>query len=209
MRARGRGCRCRSVRRKLDGVVAQAGICPLGPKDAQAYIDAITVDFNGVVHAIEAALPHLPGGSSIVATASMSALMPARSSTDNPASGPGGLGYTFAKRAVASFINDLALTLAPRQIRANVVHPTNVNTNMLQSDPMYRTFRPDLERPSREDAMQAFPALQAMPVPYVEPEDVAAAVLFLISDESKYVTGMQMRVDAGAYVKNRPQGPTF
>lgn len=192
---------------RLDAVVAQAGICPLGSDNSMAFLDAITVDFNGVVHAVEAALPYLPDGSSIVATGSLAALITA--TIDNPANGPGGLGYSFAKRSVAAFVNDLALVLAPRQIRANAVHPTNVNTDMLNSDIMYRTFRPDLENPTREDALPAFPASTAMGNPYVEARDIADAVLFLVSDESRYVTGMQMRVDAGGYVKRRPQAPAF
>jgi SDR family mycofactocin-dependent oxidoreductase len=192
---------------KLDGVVAQAGISPLVTPDPQAFIDSITVDFVGVVNAVEACLPHLPDGASIVATGSLAAFLPG--TTDSAAAGPGGLGYSWAKRAVASFINDLALVLAPRMIRANAVHPTNVNTNMLNSDIMYKLFRPDLENPTREDALPAFPAMNAMPIPYVEPRDISEAVLWLISEESKYVTGLQMRVDAGGYVKNRPQQPTF
>lgn len=192
---------------RLDAVVAQAGICPLGSQDPQAFLDAVSVDFNGVVNTVQAALPHLPDGASIVATGSVAGLLPG--STDDPNNGFGGLGYAMAKRAVASFINDLAVTLAPRGIRANAVHPTNCNTAMLNSDVMYRVFRPDLESPTREDALPAFPAMNAMPVGYVEPEDVAAAVLFLISDDSRYVTGMQLRVDAGSYVKNRPQQPAF
>lgn len=193
---------------KLDAVVAQAGIAPLGPdRGAEAFIDAITVDFHGVVHAVEAALPHLPDGASIVATGSIAGLIPA--TVDNPANGPGGLGYSFAKRQVASFVHDLATVLASRQIRVNAVHPTNVNTGMLNSDLMYRSFRPDLENPTREDALPSFPATTGFGIPYVEPEDVAETVLFLVSDESRYVTGMQMRVDAAGYVKRRPQLPTF
>ncbi|MEV8546899.1 mycofactocin-coupled SDR family oxidoreductase [Streptomyces sp. NPDC051572] len=192
---------------RLDAVVAQAGICPMGVPDPQAYLDAMAVDFNGVVHAVQAALPHLGEGASIVATGSLAALLPG--AADSPETGPGGMGYTLGKRFVAQFINDLAVVVAPRKIRANAVHPTNCNTNMLNSDLMYRIFRPDLESPSREDALSAFPAMTAMGVPFVEPEDVAQAVLFLVSDESRYVTGMQMRVDAGGYVRNRPQQPTF
>jgi SDR family mycofactocin-dependent oxidoreductase len=193
---------------RLDAVVAQAGIAPLGPQQGvQAFVDAITVDFNGVVHAVEAALPHLPDGGSIVATGSIAALIPA--STDNPANGPGGLGYSFAKRSVAAFVHDLATVLASRRIRVNAVHPTNVNTDMLNSDIMYRSFRPDLENPTREDALASFPATTGMGNPYVEPEDIADTVLFLVSDESRYVTGMQMRVDAGGYVRRRPQMPAF
>ncbi|RSN64337.1 mycofactocin-coupled SDR family oxidoreductase [Actinomadura sp. WAC 06369] len=192
---------------RLDAVVAQAGICPLGNQDAQAFLDAVAVDFNGVVHAVQAALPHLPDGGAVVATGSVAGLL--QGGTNDPANGAGGMGYAWAKRAVASFVHDLAVTLAPRGIRANAVHPTNTDTAMLNSDPMFRVFRPDLENPTREDALLAFPAMNAMPVGFVEPEDVAAAVLFLISDDARYITGAQLRVDAGSYVKNRPQQPVF
>ncbi|WP_216898435.1 mycofactocin-coupled SDR family oxidoreductase [Nocardia alni] len=192
----------------LDAVIAQAGIAPLGStQGAQAFLDAVTVDFNGVVHAVDAALPHLPDGGAIIATGSLAALAPA--TTDNPALGPGGLGYSFAKRTVASFVHDLATVLAPRRIRVNAIHPTNCNTAMLNSEPMYRAFRPDLDAPTREDALATFPAMTAMGNPYVEPEDVAEAALFLISDAARHITGMQMRVDSGGYLIKRPQLPTF
>jgi NAD(P)-dependent dehydrogenase (short-subunit alcohol dehydrogenase family) len=61
-----------------------------------------------------------------------------------------------------------------------------------------------LESPTREDAEVAFPAMQAMPIPYVQPIDVSNAVVFLASDESRYVTGLQLRVDAGAVIKQLP-----
>jgi NAD(P)-dependent dehydrogenase (short-subunit alcohol dehydrogenase family) len=72
---------------------------------------------------------------------------------------------------------------------------------MLHNPPMYKMFRPDIENPTREGAELAFPVQQAMPIPYIEPVDVSNAVVYLASDESRYVTGMQMRVDAGAYLK--------
>ena len=192
---------------RLDGVVANAGICPLGSDDPQAFIDAFTVDFNGVVNTIEAALPHVAEGGSIVATGSLAAMLTA--SGENPAFGTGGAGYNLAKRMIASLINELAVVLGPKNIRANAVHPSNCNTNMLHSEIMYRQFRPDLEHPKREDAEPGFATMSPMNVPFVEPEDVAETVLFLLSDASRYVTGMQMRVDAGGYVKLRPQQPQF
>jgi SDR family mycofactocin-dependent oxidoreductase len=192
---------------KLDGVVANAGICPLGSDDPQAFMDAFTVDFNGVVNAIEAALPHVSEGGSIVATGSLAAMM--NGTGASPAYGTGGQGYSLAKRMVASFINDLAVVVGPKGIRANAVHPTNCNTNMLNSEVMFRQFRPDLEHPTREDALPGFATMSPMNVPYVEPADISEMVLFLLSDASRYVTGMQMRVDAGGYVLLRPQQPTF
>nr|WP_308203358.1 SDR family oxidoreductase [Frankia gtarii] len=56
-------------------------------------------------------------------------------------------------------------------------------------------------RATEEDALAAFPALQALPIPYIEPIDISKAVLFLASDDSRYVTGIQLWVDAGAYLK--------
>jgi NAD(P)-dependent dehydrogenase (short-subunit alcohol dehydrogenase family) len=76
-----------------------------------------------------------------------------------------------------------------------------VATDMLFSEPMYQSFRPDLEHPTRQDAELAFGVQQGMPIPWVEPSDISNAVLFLASDESRYVTGLQLRVDAGGYLK--------
>lgn len=192
---------------RLDGVVAQAGICPLGSNTGRAFMDAVAVDYVGVFNAIDVALPHLSSGASIVATGSTAALIPG--SLDSTAKGAGGMGYSWGKRAVATFVHDLAAVLGQVGIRVNAVHPTNVNTEMLHSDPMYKVFRPDLEAPTRDDAMMAFPAMTITGDPYVEPKDVSDTVLFLLSEESRFVTGMQMRVDAGSYVKLRPQPPAF
>jgi SDR family mycofactocin-dependent oxidoreductase len=192
---------------RLDGVVAQAGICPLGAADPQAFVDAVAVDFVGVFNAIDVALPHLSRGASIVATGSLAALIPG--TLDSAAKGAGGMGYSWAKRAVASLVHELAVVLGPQGIRANAVHPTNVNTDMLNSAVMFKAFRPDLEAPTREDALSSFPAMTATGDPYVEPEDIADAVLFLLCDESRFITGTQLRVDAGGYAKLRPQPPAF
>jgi NAD(P)-dependent dehydrogenase (short-subunit alcohol dehydrogenase family) len=107
---------------------------------------------------------------------------------------------------VARFVHDLALQLAPHSIRVNAVHPTNVDTDMLQNEPMYRVFRPDLDHPTRQDAEVTFGALQPMPIPYVEAIDISNAVLYLASDESRYVTGLQLKVDAGAMLSSTTSG---
>jgi NAD(P)-dependent dehydrogenase (short-subunit alcohol dehydrogenase family) len=167
---------------RLDGAVAQAGICPLGTTEPQAFVDGIAVDFGGVFNAVDVALPHLTRGGSIVATRSLAALIPG--TLDSAAKGSGGLGYSWAKRAVASLVHDLSVVLAPTGIRANAVHPTNVNTDLMHNDVMYKTFRPDLAAPTREDVLPAFPAMTATGDPYVEPEDIADTVIFLLSDES-------------------------
>lgn len=186
---------------KLDIVVAQAGIAGMkGQPPLQAWTDVINTNLVGTMNAIHVALPHLTEGAAIVATASAAALMDAHNKP-NPGGDPGGMAYMTSKRMISQFMHDLATELSPRGIRANVIHPTNCNTDMLQSEPMYRSFRPDLEHPERKDAEPVFYVQQAMKVPWVEPVDISNAVLWLVSDEARYVTGMQLRVDAGGYLK--------
>jgi SDR family mycofactocin-dependent oxidoreductase len=186
---------------KVDIVVAQAGVAAMkGQPPMQAWTDGINTNFVGTINAIQVALPHLAEGASIVATASAAALMDAHNKP-NPGGDPGGMGYMVSKRLISEYVHYLATELAVRGIRANVIHPTNCNTDMLQSEPMYRSFRPDLENPTRADAEPVFGVQQAMKVNYIEPEDISNAVLWLASDESRFVTGMQLRVDAGGYLK--------
>ncbi|MGV0835020.1 mycofactocin-coupled SDR family oxidoreductase [Mycolicibacterium thermoresistibile] len=186
---------------KLDIVVAQAGVAGMkGQPPLQAWTDVINTNLIGTINAIQVALPHLQEGASIIATASAAALMDAHQKP-NPGNDPGGMAYMTSKRLLSQYVHDLATELAIRGIRANVIHPTNCNTDMLQSEPMYRSFRPDLENPTRADAEPVFGVQQAMKVNYIEPEDISNTVLWLASEEARYVTGMQMRVDAGGYLK--------
>jgi len=188
---------------RLDVVVANAGIAPLGNDvPVEGFVDAFDVDFVGVINTIHSALPHLDAGASIIATGSVAGLVPQTGLNGQQAlQGPGGDGYGLAKKMLWTYTNSLALTLGPKSIRVNAIHPTNCNTDMLQSPPMFRTFRPDLENPTAEDAKVTFPFMQAMPTPWVEPKDISHAVVFLSSDESRFVTGQQLRVDAGAGLK--------
>jgi len=184
----------------LDIVVANAGICPMGKRQTlQSWSDTIDTDLVGVFNVIQASMPHLNDGASVIATGSLAAQL--GSATNQ---GPGGSAYSLAKQMVAHYVNDLSVQLAKRMIRVNALHPTNVNTDMLHNEGMYRVFRPDLASPTRDDAELSFPAMQAMPVPYIEPYDVSAAVVFLASDDARYITGTQMRIDAGGYVKAKP-----
>ena len=186
---------------KLDIVVAQAGVAGMfGDPPLQAWRDVIETNLIGTINAIHVALPHLEEGAAIIATGSTAALMDV-AKKDNPGADPGGIAYITSKRLLSQFVHDLSTELAPRGIRANVIHPTNCNTDMLQSGPMYRAFRPDLEHPTRADSEPLFSVQQAMPINYIEPEDISNAVLWLASDEARYVTGMQLRVDAGGYLK--------
>ena len=185
----------------LDIVVAQAGIAGMkGDPPMKAWTDVINTNLVGTINAIQVALPHLKEGASIVATGSTAALMDAHNKP-NPGNDPGGMAYMTSKRLLSQYVHDLSTNLAVRGIRANVVHPTNCNTDMLQSPPMYKSFRPDLDNPTRADAEPVFGVQQAMKVNFIEPEDISNAILWLVSDEARYVTGMQLRVDAGGYLK--------
>jgi SDR family mycofactocin-dependent oxidoreductase len=186
---------------KLDVVVANAGICPLGEAlPVEAFVDAVDVDLVGVINTVHVCLPHLREGASIIMTGSVAGLLSSASSGSGP-QGLGGAGYNLAKRVIVEYSTTLAVKLAPKAIRVNAVHPTNCNTDMLQSEPMYKTFRPDLADPTVEEAEVGFRSMQAMPIPWVEPADISYAVVYLASDESRYVTGMQLRVDGGATIQ--------
>jgi SDR family mycofactocin-dependent oxidoreductase len=185
---------------RLDVVVANAGICP--GKDvtlASAFVDAVDVDLVGSMNTVAVSLPHLTSGASIIVTGSTAGLM--KGTTDHMGGSTGGVGYSWAKQVILRYVEVLALQLAPHMIRMNAIHPTNVDTTLLQNDDIYRAFRPDLENPTREDAMLAFPVMQAMPIPFIDPSDVSALVAFLASDESRYITGLNIRLDAGAMLK--------
>ncbi len=184
---------------RLDIVCANAGICPMEDGTlCEGFVDAMDVDFGGMMGTVAVALPHLEAGASIIVTGSTAGLM---KGTTEMMGMSGGVGYSLAKRMVMTYVETLALQLAPHFIRLNAIHPTNVNTQLLHNDDIYKAFRPDLEKPTRADAEQAFPAMQAMPIPYMEPGDVSALVLFLASDDARYMTGLNIRLDAGAMLK--------
>jgi SDR family mycofactocin-dependent oxidoreductase len=184
---------------RLDIVAANAGIFSFGQADVleeQSWQDMIDVNLTGVWHAAKAAIPHLKAGGrggSIVLTSSTAGLMP----FENMAH------YTSAKHGVVGLMRVLAVELAPDFIRANSVHPTSVNTDMIQNAATYELFAPDLapEQRTKEVLGERFQTLNALPIKWVEPRDISNAVLFLASDEARYITGVTLPVDAGALLK--------
>jgi (+)-trans-carveol dehydrogenase/(-)-trans-carveol dehydrogenase len=156
--------------------------------------DVIDTNLTGVWHTCKAVIPHLVEqgtGGSIILTSSVAGLK----GTANTAN------YTAAKHGVVGLMRTLALELAPNFIRVNSVHPTSVDTPMIQNDGTYRLFRPDLDNPTRDDASDAFASLNALPIAWVEPVDISNAVLFLASDEARYITGVTLPIDAGSMLK--------
>jgi (+)-trans-carveol dehydrogenase len=182
---------------RLDIVSANAGIFSSGRADElaeQSWQDMIDINLTGMWHAAKATIPHLIAGGrggSIILTSSAAGLK----GMENIAH------YVSAKHGVVGLMRSLALELAPHSIRVNSLHPTTVNTDMIQNDATYRLFRPDLENPTASDAGDAFLSINALPVKWVEAVDVSNALLFLASDEARYITGVTLPVDAGVLVK--------
>jgi (+)-trans-carveol dehydrogenase len=175
----------------LDIVVANAGIASfgqLGELGRQAWDEMIAVNLTGAWITVKVSLPHLPDGASIVITSSVGGLK-----------GMANVGhYIAAKHGVVGLMRTLAHELGPRMIRVNTVHPTQVSTEMIFNDSACELFRPDLEHPTPEDIEQPSQDLHLLPIPWVTPEDVAKAVLFLASEDARYITGITLPVDAGA-----------
>jgi SDR family mycofactocin-dependent oxidoreductase len=181
----------------LDVVVANAGISGLpGPAEhttPDAWAAVIDTNLTGAFHTIRPAIPHLiaRGGGAVVIMSSSIGLK----------SVPNMAAYGAAKAGLTGLMRTLALELAQHSIRVNTVNPTTVATPMVLNPLSYKLFRPDLDEPTLNDVLPVFESLNALPVPYVDPDDVTNAVLFLASDEGRYITGVAMPVDAGYAVK--------
>ncbi len=183
---------------RVDIVAANAGVFAFGDKTHEVtdsdWQDVIDINQTGVWHTAKAVIPQLieqGTGGSIILTSSTAGLK----GTPNVAA------YTASKHAVVGIMRTLALELAPYRIRVNTVHPTGVATDMILNESAFRLFLPDVEHPTREQAAEVFRTTNALPVPWVEPVDISNAVLFLASDEARYVTGTELKVDAGYTIK--------
>ena len=157
----------------------------MGKPDPMQFVDASDVDLLGVMNTVAVSIPHLATGSSIIVTGSTAGMI--RGTTTSPDMGPGGSGYGWSKRIVMEYVEEMSLALAPQMIRVNAIHPTNCNTHLLQNDGMYNFFLPGPYRRGKEAHPRRrrplFTLFQAMPIPYVEPEDMANLGVFLARDE--------------------------
>ena len=184
---------------KLDIVAANAGIASYAAIEDisdEMWDDMIGTNLSGVFKTVRAAVPHLKAnenGGSVVLTSSTAGIM-----------GMAHLAhYVAAKHGVVGLMKVFAIELAPHMIRVNSVHPTTVNTDMVQNQGTYDLFRPDLApgTATQDDAGDAFLTLNLLTVKWVEPVDISNAVVFLSSDMARYVTGVQLPVDAGSVIK--------
>lgn len=176
---------------RLDVIVANAGIYAdlalSWELQESAWRRTVDINLTGVWHTITAAMPHLSDGGSVVIVSSTNGVK----GTANTAH------YSASKHAVVGLARTLANELGPRGIRVNTVHPGAVGTSMIRNPDVFANLRPDLESPSERDAVALLAAKNLLPVPWLDPIDVSNAVLFLASEESRYVTGTQLVVDAG------------
>jgi SDR family mycofactocin-dependent oxidoreductase len=183
---------------RLDIIVANAGIGTGGTRldrvEEDEWQEMIDINLSGVWKSVKAGVPHILAGGkggSIILTSSVGGLKA------HPNIGP----YVAAKHGVVGLARSFAVELGEFSIRANSVHPTNVNSPMFMHEATMKMFRPDLENPTADDMEVAAKFMHVLPVGWVETSDIRNAVLVLASDESRYVTGLPLTVDAGSMLK--------
>jgi NAD(P)-dependent dehydrogenase (short-subunit alcohol dehydrogenase family) len=180
---------------RLDVVVANAGVASFAQaediSDAM-WDDMIDINLSGVFRTVRAAIPHLKrtgDGGAIVLIGSVGGLRGIANIAH----------YSAAKFGLVGLMKVLALELAPAGIRVNVVHPTNVDTTMIHNPSLYGLLFPDRDPATvtREEAREVMSAMTVQPVGWVDPADVTEAILYLVTDTGRYVTGIELPVDAG------------
>jgi SDR family mycofactocin-dependent oxidoreductase len=182
---------------QLDIVLANAGVFELSPAlelSDDAWHEMIDINLTGVWNTCKVALPHLVDGGrggSIVITSSTAGLKGT----------PNTIHYTAAKHGIVGVMRTLANEFGAQAIRVNTVHPTGVDTVMIQNMKTWGLFTPDDPEPSREKFTELFETLHPLPVAYIDPVDISNAILFLVSDEARYVTGVALPVDAGYTIR--------
>ena len=177
----------------VDILIANAGISTLGSivdMDATQWSETVDVNLTGVFNAMRATAAHMKRNrwGRIIAISSMmgrsaNPLIPA---------------YCASKWGVIGLTKSVAHEMAYFGVTANVVAPGNISTDMIHNDMLYGLMRPDLESPTKEDVAGPMTSLHVQPVPWLEPEEVTAAVLFLCSEGARHITGSVIDVDAGA-----------
>jgi (+)-trans-carveol dehydrogenase len=183
---------------RLDIIVANAGIGnggdTLDKTSEYDWQEMIDVNLSGVWKSVKAGVQHIitgGKGGSIILTSSVGGLKA------YPHCGS----YVAAKHGVVGIMRSFAVELGQHMIRVNSVHPTHVSTAMIMNEGTWKLFRPDLENPNADDMAPICQMFHTLPVPWVDAIDISNAVLFFASDESRYVTGVTLPVDAGSCLK--------
>ena len=173
---------------RLDIVVANAGIAPMQSGD-DGWRDVIDVNLTGVYNTIKVALPTMVKqgtGGSIVLISSSAGL----AGVGSPDAGS--VGYAAAKHGVVGLMRVYANLLAGQNIRVNSIHPSGVDTPMINNE-FTRKWLADLIAQSDSPPDMG----NAMPVEVLQADDIANAVAWLVSDQARYITGVTLPVDAG------------
>ena len=186
---------------RLDAVVANAGVISVAATALDIPADewkvVTDVCYGGVVNTVRAAVPHIHAGGrggSVILVSSVGGVAPIPTTAH----------FTAAKHAVVGLMRNLAVELGPESIRVNTVNPSTVDSPMVQNPWAWKVFMPHLENPTAEDAAKPdgpHQPLNALPTPFIDPVDVSNAVLFLASDEARFITGVTLPVDAGWLLK--------
>jgi len=182
----------------LDIVCANAGVLDAAwatDITDQEWSESIDINLTGVWNTLQPAIPVMIDqgrGGSLVITSSSVGLRGALGTAP----------YAAAKHGVVGLARTLALELGPHFIRVNTVHPTAILTDMIDNEAMFKRFRPDLDSPGPDDVKDRYANLNILPVPFIEPEDISNAIVWLSSDLARYVTAAAIPVDAGATQKS-------
>lgn len=178
---------------RIDILLANAGVCGFGPFweiSDQMWDEMVDTDLTGVFKSMRAVVPHMidRGYGRIVATSSMGGRM----------GNPNLAHYVAAKWGVIGLVKTLALEVADKGITVNAVCPATVDTEMVHNDALYGLFAPDIESPTKEQVEPRYTAMNPIPVPWTPPEEISAAVMYLVSAEARLVTGTTLDVCMGA-----------
>ena len=177
----------------VDILVANAGVSTLGSifeLDAAGWSETVDINLTGVFNSMRAAAPHMRRNrwGRIIAISSM---MGRSSNPLIPA-------YCASKWGVIGLTKSVAHDMAHSGVTANVIAPGNISTDMIHNDMLYNLMRPDVAEPTREDVAPVMATLHVQPVPWLEPDEVTAALVFLCSEGARHITGSVIDVDAGA-----------
>jgi SDR family mycofactocin-dependent oxidoreductase len=177
---------------RIDIAVANAGVCsfaPFGELADDAWADMLDINLTGVFKTLRAVLPVMvaQGGGRMVATSSMGG----RQGMANLAH------YSAAKFGVIGLVKSLALEVATQGITVNAVCPSTVDTEMVHNPALYGLFCPGFDEPGREDVQPIYERMNPMRVPWLDPEEVARATAFLVSDDARHISGTVLEVSCG------------
>jgi SDR family mycofactocin-dependent oxidoreductase len=183
---------------RVDIVLPNAGICAGGLTweiTPEAWQEMLDINLTGPWHTVRVAIPTMVEqgqGGSVVFTGSVDALKGSANISS----------YAAAKHGITGLMRSLANEVGQYGIRVNSINPGHVDTTMLGNEFVWGLFRPDLEKPTKDDVVESFRGTNLLPEPWMQPKDVSNAILYLVSDEGRYVTGTTQLLDTGFLAKS-------